>query len=57
MFQFFSDVKTELQKVVWPSRQETIRYTLVVIFFSLGVAAVLGTADYVLLKVFAAILK
>lgn len=49
---FFKGVKAELFKVVWPSRQDTIRYTLTVIIFSLVVAFVLGAADYGLLKLF-----
>lgn len=47
--QFLGEVKTELAKVVWPTRAETIRYTLTVIVFSLVVAAVLGAFDYGLL--------
>ncbi len=50
--QFFRDVKSELYKVVWPSRQDTIRYTLTVIVFSLVIAAILGAADLGLLKIF-----
>ncbi len=52
VFQFFQEVKTELYKVVWPTRQEAIRYTLTVIVFSLVIAAILGAADYGLLKGF-----
>ncbi len=52
VFQFFRDVKAELFKVVWPTRQETIRYTVTVIIFSIVIAAILGAADYGLLKIF-----
>jgi len=52
VFQFFRDVKAELFKVVWPTRQETIRYTITVIIFSIVIAAILGAADYGLLKLF-----
>jgi len=55
--QFLGEVKSELSKVVWPSKGETLRYTITVIVFSLVVALVLGAFDYVLLKLFAAILK
>lgn len=57
VFQFFKDVKAELYKVVWPSRRDTIRYTITVIVFSLVVAAVLGAADLGLLKGLEAILN
>jgi preprotein translocase subunit SecE len=56
MFEFLVQVKNELAKVVWPSRSETIRYTLTVIIFSLVVAAILGAFDYLLLRVFEVIL-
>lgn len=35
----------ELHRVIWPTRQETIRLTLVVIGVSLFVAAILGIFD------------
>ena len=57
MFKFFSEVRSELAKVVWPSRMDTIRYTLTVIVFSLVVAAILGTVDYFLLRLFESILS
>ena len=56
MFQFLTEVKTELAKVVWPTRQETVKYTVTVILFSLGVAAVLGAFDLGLTKLLAALL-
>jgi preprotein translocase subunit SecE len=45
-FTFFADVIGELRKVVWPSRQETIRLTLIVIALCLVLGAVLGAIDY-----------
>lgn len=56
IFEFLVQVKNELAKVVWPSKSETIRYTVTVIVFSLVVAAILGAFDYLLLKVFEVIL-
>jgi preprotein translocase subunit SecE len=50
--QFFRDVRSELVKVVWPSRQETLRYTILVIVFSIVFAAVLGAFDYGLFRLF-----
>lgn len=51
-FQFFRDVRVEVGKVIWPSRQDTLRYTLLVIGFSLVLAAILGAADFGLLRGF-----
>lgn len=50
IIQFFRDVRVEMTKVVWPTRREAVKITLIVIAFSLGVAAFLGAIDYGLLK-------
>jgi preprotein translocase subunit SecE len=57
MFQFFVEVKNELAKVVWPTRSEVIKYTLTVIVFSVVVALILGAFDFLLLKMFEAIVS
>ena len=49
---FFSEVKTELSKVVWPTKAQTMQYTLMVIVISVLVALILGAADLGLLKLF-----
>lgn len=43
---FLKDVKLELKKVSWPSRQETTRLTGVVILISVVIAAFLGLLDF-----------
>ena len=50
--QFIKEAKSELTKVVWPSRAETIRITLAVIALSLSVAIFLGAIDFGLTKLF-----
>ncbi len=45
-FTFFNDVISELKKVTWPTRQETIRLTLIVIGMCLVMGALLGIIDY-----------
>jgi preprotein translocase subunit SecE len=45
---FFKEVKVEVKKVNWPTRQETIRYTLITIGLSTAVAIYLGGLDYIL---------
>ena len=49
---FLQGVRSELAYVQWPSRQEAIIYTIIVIVFSLLVAAYLGALDTVLIKLF-----
>jgi preprotein translocase subunit SecE len=45
---FLTEVKVELQKVVWPSRAQTIRLTFIVIFITVMVAFFVGGVDYLL---------
>ena len=42
---FLKEVYVELKRVNWPSRQETIRLTVIVIFVSLFIAVFLGVVD------------
>jgi len=44
---FLKEVKVELKKVNWPTKQETIKYTLIVIGVSLVVAIFLGGLDFI----------
>jgi len=44
---FLKEVKLEIKKVNWPTRQETIRYTLIVIGISAAVAMFLGVLDFI----------
>ena len=43
---FFTESWTELRHVNWPTRQEAIRLTSIVIGMSLGLAVFLGIFDY-----------
>jgi preprotein translocase subunit SecE len=52
MIEFFNEVRSELAKVIWPSKSETLRYTLTVIAFSIIVSVILGVCDYGLLLIF-----
>jgi len=44
---FFQEVKMEMKKVNWPTKKETIRYTLIVIAISIAVAIYLGGLDFI----------
>lgn len=44
---FLREVRTELKKVAWPTREEAIRYTTMVVVVSGVVAIFLGGLDYV----------
>lgn len=44
---FLRESKIELKKVMWPTRQETIRLTFVVVLVSGAMAMFLGGLDFV----------
>ena len=53
--QFLKEARTELEKVNWPTKEQTINYTLVVIDISVATAIFLGSLDWIfetLLKMF-----
>ncbi|MFO7807345.1 MAG: preprotein translocase subunit SecE [Candidatus Moraniibacteriota bacterium] len=44
---FLKEARDELKKVSWPNKEQTFKYTLVVIGVSLAVAIFLGVLDLV----------
>jgi len=44
---FLKEVRLEMKKVNWPTRQETLKYTIIVIGSSLALAAFLGALDFI----------
>ena len=45
---FFSEVKSELKKVNWPTKKDTIRDTITVIGVSVVLAAFLAGVDFLI---------
>ena len=45
---FLKEVKEELAKVAWPSREQTTRYTILVVIVAVAVGLFLGGLDYIL---------
>lgn len=54
---FLKEVKAELEKVVWPTREDTIKLTLIVVFVTLGVGFFIGGVDYLLTELTKRIIK
>jgi preprotein translocase subunit SecE len=54
---FFRETYDELTKVVWPSRQEIIRLTTVVIILSVIMGLYIGGLDYLFTQGVEAILR
>lgn len=48
---FLKEAKEELNKVVWPSREQTIRYTILVIIVTVTVGVFLGGLDFILTSI------
>lgn len=53
---FLKEVRLEMKKVNWPTKQETTRFTLIVIAMSAAVAIYLGFLDFALREVLAKLL-
>ncbi len=51
LFNFFSEVRRELEKVTWPKQKVVINYLGLVIIISIIVAIYVGGIDYSLTKV------
>ena len=45
LINYIKGTRTELKSVSWPTKKQTINFTLLVIAFSLGVAVFLGVFD------------
>lgn len=45
--EYLKETKTELKHVIWPSKKDTMFYTLVVIVLSVLVAYFLGFFDFI----------
>jgi len=48
LVQYIKDSIVELKKVTWPTKKETIDYTLLVVGISLAVALFIGIVDFIL---------
>jgi len=46
LIQFFREAYGELRRVSWPTFNQAVQYTILVIIISLLVAALLGVLDY-----------
>ncbi len=44
---FLKEVRLEIKKVNWPTRNQTTKYVLIVIGISVAVAVFLGTIDFI----------
>jgi len=52
---YYRETVGELRKVTWPTRQEAINLTVVVLIVTFGMSAFLGILDYLFTRLFALI--
>ena len=57
LVKYFREVRDELQKVTWPTREQTIQKTLLVIVVSIVVGAYIGLLDYGFTQLMAFVIK
>jgi preprotein translocase subunit SecE len=51
-FSFFTDVVAELRKAHWPTRQEALRLSILVLVVIVTVGAILGVLDLAFARLF-----
>ena len=56
IFSFFGEVVAELKKVTWPTREEAIRLTVLVLSVSITIGVILGLIDFSFSRLFEQIL-
>ncbi len=54
---FIGEVASELKKVTWPTRAETVKLTVVVLAISVIVGIFIGGLDYMLLSISTVLFK
>ena len=50
LIDYLKDTKAELRHVTWPTRQQAITYTVVVLAISIGTGLFLGLLDFIFAK-------
>ncbi|MGC8766220.1 MAG: preprotein translocase subunit SecE [Brevinematia bacterium] len=57
IFKFFADVREELKKVSWPTKEEVLSSSAVVIVFILILSLILGFVDFLASTIIGLILR
>jgi preprotein translocase subunit SecE len=50
LINYVKATRSEMVHVNWPSRKDTVQYTILIIAISVGVSIVLGISDFVFSK-------
>ncbi len=54
---FYRETRAELRKVVWPSRQEATRLSLIVVSVTLAMSVFLGIVDFLFSRLIGLIVR
>ena len=54
---YFKDTRAELRKVSWPSREEAVNLTIIVMTVTIAMAAFLGVVDFLFSRLFSLIIR
>jgi preprotein translocase subunit SecE len=57
LVRWFRDTRGELRKVVWPTREEALRLTRVVVLLALAMGLLLGVLDLVLNSLYGLLIR
>lgn len=47
IIEYLKETKTELKHVIWPTKSQTLYYTLIVVILSVVIAYYLGIFDFI----------
>lgn len=54
---YLKETRAELRRVTWPSREEAVNLTVIVVAVTMAMAAFLGVVDYLFSKLFGLIIR
>ncbi len=57
IIRYLKDTRAEIRKVSWPSREEAMNLTGIVIAVAAFMAALLGLVDYIFTRIFSFIIR
>lgn len=57
IIKYLKETRAELRKVSWPSREEALNLTAIVMAVTMAMAVFLGVMDYVFSKLFSLIIR
>ncbi|MCH8821529.1 preprotein translocase subunit SecE [Patescibacteria group bacterium] len=57
VIQYLNEVRSEMLKVTWPSRNQTVKMTIIVLIVSVIVGILIGGLDLLLTRFFGVLIK